>query len=362
MKTSYKKLLPGVLALLLAFSLVMPASAAECGFSDVSADSPWYESVAYIAERGITVGTGEGRYSPDTPITTRQWAVMLCRAYGKTEALAGNAGEFGAACLAEAYRSGWLSAEAMMQSDTRMCRGTLYQSAFAAIGLPVYDSTLYPGGMPMSDYENCLRIGGELGLCPEGTSSAEIVTRGETAALLHAILTQEFRVDEPPILSEFPIQNNSGINMNDFLLALQEVPEPILQEFQDMGWTYTVDFDYLADLSERYGMSCIGAADYGAKRIYVSQADATLHEFGHFLDKILGFPSEHEKLFLNEVASSGLRDYAKTNSHEYFADYFACWLRFHRDSKRAEKMRELTPQTFGYFSVLSEENWQHFLK
>ena len=88
MKTYCRKLFPGVLALLLAFTLIVPASAAEYSFSDVPADSPWYESVAYIAERGITIGTGEGQYSPDTPITTRQWAVMLCRAYGKTDAFA----------------------------------------------------------------------------------------------------------------------------------------------------------------------------------------------------------------------------------------------------------------------------------
>lgn len=32
--------------------------------------------------------------------------------------------------------------------------------------------------------------------------------------------------DEPPVLSEFPIRNNTGENMNDFLLSLREVPEP----------------------------------------------------------------------------------------------------------------------------------------
>ena len=94
MKTFCRKVFPGVLALLLTFTLIVPASAAEYGFSDVPADSPWYESVAYIAERGITIGTGEGRYSPDAPITTRQWAVMLCRAYGKTDVLAGDGGNF----------------------------------------------------------------------------------------------------------------------------------------------------------------------------------------------------------------------------------------------------------------------------
>ena len=284
MKTFCRKLFPGVLAFLISFTLIVPASAAEYSFSDVPTDSPWYEGVAYIAERGITIGTGEGRYSPDAPITTRQWAVMLCRAYERTDVLAGDAGNFGSACLTEAYRCGWLSVEAMTNPDSQMCRGALYQSAFVAIGLPVYDYILYPDGEALTDYENCLRIGEELGLCPEGTEPLENVTRGEVAALLHAVLTQEFQIDEPPVLSEFPIQNNAGVNMNDFLLALQEVPEPVLQKFKDKDWTYTVDFEYMAALSRKLDMSCIGAADYGAKRIYVSEASATLHEFGHFLD------------------------------------------------------------------------------
>ena len=79
----------------------------------------------YLAEHGITAGTGEGRYSPDAPITVRQWAVMLCRAYDKSEALASK-GEFGAACLTEAYSSGWLSAEALTAPDTQMCRGAFF--------------------------------------------------------------------------------------------------------------------------------------------------------------------------------------------------------------------------------------------
>ena len=359
MKAFCRNLFPGVLALLLAFTLIVPASAAEYSFSDVPADSPWYESVAYIAERGITIGTGEGRYSPDAPITTRQWAVMLCRAYERTDVLAGDSGNFGSACLAEAYRCGWLSMEAVTNPDTQMCRGALYQSAFAAIGLPVYDYILYPDGEALTDYENCLRIGAELGLCPEGTEPLEIVTRGEVAALLHAVLTQEYHVDEPPVLSEFPIQNNAGVNMNDFLLALQEVPAPVLQKFKDKGWTYTVDFDYMAALSRKLGMSCIGAADYGAKRIYVSEASATLHEFGHFIDGYLGFPSEHQSLFKDEsqAASAFLRDYALTNCYEYYADYFVYWLRHHDNEEKAAQMQQLSPATFSHFNRLAESGW-----
>lgn len=357
MKTFSRKLLSSVLALLLTITLIVPASAAEYSFSDVPANSPWYESVAYIAERGITIGTGEGRYSPDAPITTRQWAVMLCRAYGKTEALAGDVGNFGSACLAEAYRCGWLSMEAMTNPDTQMCRGALYQSAFAAIGLPVYDYILYPDGKALTDYENCLRIGADLGLCPEGTEPMEIVTRGEVAALLHVVLTQEFQIDEPPVLSEFPIQNNAGINMNDFLLALREVPEPVLQQFQNRGWTYTVDFEYMAALSKKLDMSCIGATSYADKTIYISSATATLHEFGHFLNSILNNSVEWEKLYQAEAGASILRDYAKTNSREYFADCFAYWVSYSGSENHMEVFRNAAPQTYAYMERLAASNW-----
>ena len=68
----------------------------------------------------------------------------------------------------------------------------------------------------------------------------------------------------------------------------------------------------LAGLSRRYGTSCTGAADYEEKRIYVSEARATVHEFGHFLDSILGFPSESCSFYEAEAgaASAFLRAYA----------------------------------------------------
>lgn len=116
-----------------------------------------------------------------------------------------------------------------------MCRRALYESAFDAVGLPVYNYALYPGGMVLTAYDNCLRIGRELGLCPEDAETMEIVTRGEVAVLLHALLTQDLQIHEPPMLTEFPIQNNENVNMNDYLLALQSVPEPILQAFQEQG-------------------------------------------------------------------------------------------------------------------------------
>ncbi len=75
----------------------LPASAAG-RFSDVPAGSPFYESVTYLAECGITAGTGGHSFSPERPA---------------------------------------------ISPDGTLCRGELLLSAFHAAGLPVYNASLY---------------------------------------------------------------------------------------------------------------------------------------------------------------------------------------------------------------------------
>ena len=73
-----KKLTVCCTAFLLALSLTVPALAASGAFQDVPETADCYESVMYLAEHEITQGTGNGCFSPDAPVTVRQWAVMLC--------------------------------------------------------------------------------------------------------------------------------------------------------------------------------------------------------------------------------------------------------------------------------------------
>ena len=216
------------------------------------------------------------------------------------------------------------------------------------------------GGEALSAYENCLRVGAELGLCPAGTEPMELVTRDEAAALLDALLTRDFQVSEPPMLTEFPIQNPDEVSLNDYLLELRRVPESILRAFADSGWTYAVDFQHLVGLTRRYGTSCTGAADYDKKHIYVSEAKATVHEFGHFLDSMLGFPPGRSSFYEAEAgaASAFLRAYAGTGCREYFADYFAYYIANRGNAEKAAQMERLTPETFAFFSALEAGGWQ----
>ena len=348
-----KKLTVLCTAVLLAMLLTISASAAAPRFEDVSADTPYAESILYLADCGITNGTNSRLFSPDAPVTTRQWAVLLCRAYG-LETDGTTWAELGQSAVKQVYQKGWLEATALSTPNMRMCRGAFYKSVFAVAGVTVYDNTLY-GGEPLSDYENCLRAARELHLCGDDADLLETVTRGEAAQALHAILTRELAVREPPM--PVTLENRSDANTNAFLLAIHRVPQPILDAFNEHGWRYVIDYDYLADLSQQLGMTCAGATSYGDKTIYISEAGATLHEFGHFLGSVLNAPAEWERLYHLEVRDAGLRAYAKTNASEYFADFFAYWIISRQSAGKMAWLQAEAPRTYAYFETLEAGGW-----
>ena len=349
MKMIVRRTVLAVCTLVLALILPTAASAACTGFDDVPESADCYESVIYLAECEIAAGTGNDCFSPEQLITVEQWAVMLCRAYG-AETIGDSWQDVGRSSVVEAYRQGWLNETALSTPNIQLCRGALLKSAFAAAKIPVYDSVLYAGGVSLPDYENCIRIGKELQLCGEANTANEIVTRRDAAMLLHAILTRAFTVEAPP--APVALVNAAGVNINDYLLALRQVPEPVLATFNAAGWTYRIDFDYISELSKQLNMSCIGATNYSQKTIYISEASATLHEFGHFLDWTLGFPAEHEQLFRAEAAAAPLRNYAKTNVREYFADCFAYWVKYAENANAISLLQECAPMTYRYMEDL----------
>ncbi len=359
MKMIVRRTALAVCTLVLAVTLSTAASAACTGFDDVSESADCYESVIYLAKCEIAAGTGNDCFSPEQLITVEQWAVMLCRAYG-AETIGDSWQDVGRSSVVEAYRQGWLNETALSAPNIQLCRGALLKSAFAAAKIPVYDSVLYAGGVSLPNHENCIRIGKELQLCDEEDDANEIVTRRDAAMLLHAILTRAFTVEAPP--APVALVNAAGVNINDYLLALRQVPEPVLATFNAAGWTYRIDFDYISELSKQLNMSCIGATNYRQKTIYVSEASATLHEFGHFLDWTLGFPAEHEQLFRAEAAAAPLRDYAKTNAREYFADCFAYCIIHGNDSEMMESLRKNAPQTCTYFEELGKDSWSRSIR
>ena len=335
--------------LVLSMLLTVPAFAFSTGFTDVSEKAIYAEAVSYLADAGILRGTASGKFAPNEKITVSQWAAMLCRAFD-VEPEGTSWKEASANTVQIAVRSGWLDPTAVEDENGFICRGDLYRAAFAAARIQLYDATLY-GSDWLSPGENALRIGKELGLCAENKTAAELVTRAEAAQLLHAILTQTLTVAPPD--TPVTVENLTQWNVNAFLLELQKIPQPILDAFNENGWTFVVGTEYLTALSRKLGVNCIGAAAYTEKRIYVSEASAVLHEFGHFLDCTMGFPQEHKELYTLEAASAPMKQHAKSNSLEYFAEFFSYWLS--GSTRTLAQLKELTPETYAYFEELSAE-------
>ena len=337
--------------LVLSMLLTVPAFAFSTGFTDVSEKAIYAEAVSYLADAGILRGTASGKFAPNEKITVSQWAAMLCRAFD-VEPEGASWKEASANTVQIAVRSGWLDPTAVEDENGFICRGELYRTAFAAAGIPLYDATLY-GSDWLSPGENALRIGKELGLCAENKTAAALVTRAEAAQLLHAILTQTLSVTPPD--TPVTVENLTQWNVNAFLLELRKVPQPILDAFNENGWAFVIGTEYLTNLSRKLGVNCIGAAAYTEKRIYVFEASAILHEFGHFLDCTMGFPQEHKDLYALEAASAPMKQYAKSNSLEYFAEFFSCWLS--GSTRILAQLKELTPETYAYFESLENTHW-----
>ena len=335
--------------LVLSMLLTVPAFAFSTYFTDVSEKATYAKAVSYLADAGILRGTASGRFAPNEKITVSQWSTMLCRAFD-AEPESTSWQEASANAVQIAVRSGWLDPTVVGDENGFICRGELYRTTFAAAGIPLYDATLY-GLDWLSPGENALRIGKELGLCAENKTAADLVTRAEAAQLLHAILTQTLSVTPPD--TPVPVENLTQWNVNAFLLELQKIPQPILDAFNENGWMFVIGTEYLSDLSWKLGVNCIGAAAYTEKRIYVSKASAVLHEFGHFLDCTMGFPQEHKDLYALEAASAPMKQHAKSNSLEYFAEFFAYWLS--GSTRTLAQLKELTPETYAYFVSLSAE-------
>ena len=58
-----------------------------------------------------------------------------------------------------------------------------------------------------------------------------------------------------------------------------------------------------------------------------------------------------------EAQNSGLRDYAKTNSQEYFADFFTCFIRYCGNKRVMEALKKNAPQTYRYMKQLEANGW-----
>lgn len=99
--------------------------------------------------------------------------------------------------------------------------------------------------------------------------------------------------------------------------------------------------------------------DHRIRPAAIDAASRTQNTASHAENRSDRYPSKSEGLYEEEAEAAAvfLRDYALTGEREYFAEYFACYLRAGNDMERAAEMERLTPQTYGWFAALEKNGW-----
>ena len=344
--------IPGMIlaALTLCTSLILPAFAAQ---APDTADSLWHEGVAYVTEKDIAYDLGDLGEN----ITVREWAVMICRAYGK-DVRSGSDGVFGAAEVELAYKEGWLDLSAMMDPDSAMCRRYAYESIFKVGDIPVFSTELYAEDGDSSE-NRYYRAAKENGLCEDTDGELDLITKGEAAQIVYLMQTKDIQVEAPELMETVNfIDKNQDADLNFYLLEIQKVPEVILNQFHADGWSYRVDSEYVDNFGDRKGMEYAGVCSYADKSIYVKYDYATVHEFGHYFHDVCDaarFAAIYAKEA--EAARAVLGDYAATNEDEYFAETFDYWINWNDDSVQMSALEEVAPETYEFFHDLAGNNW-----
>ena len=324
------------IVLCLAFCLLFSVNvfAEQATFTDVPIDSPYYEAVEYIADKGITVGNGNGCFYPDKAITLQEYATMLMRAYSDYQS---------PGPLAITFHKGWIDMNVVSQEPNKpILLSAVYKSALKAKGVDVYS---LDGGYV--DFDDYLFVAKSWGLCDFNASPNSEITRGEVAELFFYLDNRDCTLKKPEILSKLNVINTTNENLGDYTLFLEKVPSVIIDKFHDMGWTFKIDGAEIARYNNEYKTVAIGLCDYGKETIYVINPNAVIHEFGHFIDYAsdgtLGLS------YLYNIESDLL--FKSKNPNEYFAESFVAYL------FENEKFKELCPETFKYFESLEKDNW-----
>jgi hypothetical protein len=331
----------------LLLAIFATATFAATGYADVPQGSEYYEAVTWLQERDILAATLDNHFYPDNTITVQEWAEMLYKAFGGTEHV--DAGDYITYC----HNQGWMSGEQTNPDDVMSYR-TLMASAIGILNTQGY-SNLVEAVMS----QDPIQVGKQLGLCASEITGAEQVTRGQAAQMLYKLMSDPSALIGVDLPKTVTIEESDAIKMNKDLVAFKKIPKEVVKFFVDSKWTCSIGTNVLDEYNKVRGEYYTGITSYSTKKIYIASDSAVIHEFGHFLDWTLGFPKSHEELFNEEAQNvkSVIRAYAATNSREYFADYFSYWNKNRDDANAMAKLKEVSPDTYQYFTELEANGW-----
>lgn len=262
MRYKLRPLLLCVMALVLLLTGTLFANAYDISFSDVSAESWFYEDVMTLAESGVISGYPDGTYRPTKNVTTGEALKMILLAAGYPEPEPA-ASHWARGYLNFAIEQGFLVRyEDISDLDISMTRGMTAKLAANALGL----DTSTAAGFTDTDspYAAALYTAGIVDGYPDGTfRPAASISRAEIAAIVNRIYHSRTPAD-PSDTQTDPTQ-----------IELRSSEQLVSFVKQKEGFRETAYWDY-AQYSIGYGSAC--SKDEYPNGITEAQADVLLRQ------------------------------------------------------------------------------------
>lgn len=354
-----------MLCMLLGVMTCTAVAADDFAFSDIS-NTEYASAIEWAAENGVVNGTGDGKFSPQSPVTYQQFMSMYLALF-----------------FPEAYEGrdaslGW--SDSIMQSAEQAGIITKYEvknppqctwleitdKLFEATGLQIYDRTLW-GMEPESENglnipETNLVISAAAYHLYDGIDINDwksTPTRAETVQMLYQAATRNHEEELPEIVKSFSVkfEGTQKTIPSTVYLALSDVPKKYLDQFVKQGWTmYVVDSDISTVHPEykNFAENAAGLTDPNRHEVYIRSNSSGLsntvrHEMGHFAALITQkcLPQTYYQKE-KDALTTLLRKYADKSRDEMFAETFAYIAKNKNSQEAIEQLQAVAPETYTF--------------
>lgn len=340
-------------------------------FSDVPTTHTYYEDICWAVENGIVIGCN-GKFYPDEKVTLVQFYTMLSRSIPEDESDTSDHGAVKGSMIYHLRRAvyrGWTGkrgAEIELQKDSEIMAGRAWNYALTATGTQVYTARLY-GRSPDTCKEG-MNAAKSLGLAPDNAIAADLITRAQAVAIIHAAHSNTKALPEPLIVAEMKgvVKSLPQGVFNDFYADMMAVPEQIRKAFVADGWTISFDTEKVAAYANELGRGISGMTDYNSKQIYLAIESSFLHEMGHYYQQKLYASGMDKNVYTafddfraqEKWTGSLVASGSQSNGKEFFADAFAYYVK--NGVVRADpsgKDAETGLKSQSYFDSLAARGW-----
>lgn len=342
MKRMVKNIASALVAFLVATTLAAPALAAgpKSEFTNLTDDSPYYETVEYFVGKGVIADTKDGLRSLKKDVTAEEWASILA----------------GISEMSEVEVIEYME-ELKKASDTSdvSMPVLVYNSIWKAAGIKTYTASEYGYSSKLDAGTTAMLT---TGLIDRDAVKEASISRGEALRLLYEVAVKKFVTEVPDNLISFFDVFTDCEKPDETEALLRDMLKAYPNAQLALMLAYDYDFEVWDDLSGlpvEDSELLWGMEDDGAHTIYIEKdaiSEWLLHEVGHAVETCNSSYSVSIALFKSEktagVELMGL--YAGVNSSEFIAEATSYYVKNQNNEAEIAMMQETMPQTYGHLT------------